>query len=109
MDALIRAAGLPDAPGIAEVHVRSWQAAYRGIVPDPILEGLDVEDRREMRKSALSEPRPRTRRWVAEVDGRVVGFAATGPAREEKGAGELYAIWPTTGDGGSGEPSWTRP
>jgi len=30
----IREATPDDAPAIAAVHVRSWQAAYRGIVPE---------------------------------------------------------------------------
>jgi hypothetical protein len=31
-----------DADAIAPVHVRSWQAAYRGFMPDEVLDGLDV-------------------------------------------------------------------
>jgi len=38
----IRTARFQDARQIAEVHVDSWRAAYRGIVPDSLLEGLSV-------------------------------------------------------------------
>ena len=41
----IRAAVAADARGIAEVHVRSWQAAYRGQIPDSVLAGLSVDAR----------------------------------------------------------------
>jgi hypothetical protein len=37
----IRPAVLADAPRIAEVHVRSWQAGYRGLLPQHLLDGLD--------------------------------------------------------------------
>jgi GNAT superfamily N-acetyltransferase len=30
---------------VACVHVRSWQAAYRGLLPDEYLDGLRAEDR----------------------------------------------------------------
>jgi ribosomal protein S18 acetylase RimI-like enzyme len=41
---------------------------------------------------------------VAESDGRVVGFVAFGPDRDEDGHGELYAIYvlPEHWGGGSG-------
>jgi ribosomal protein S18 acetylase RimI-like enzyme len=42
---LIRDATPDDAPAIAAVHVRSWQIAYRGIVPDDVLDGLSVARR----------------------------------------------------------------
>ena len=37
----IRTANTDDAAAIAEVHVRSWQAAYRGVFPDDVLDGPD--------------------------------------------------------------------
>ena len=43
----IREAELCDARGIAEVHVRSWQAVYAGIVPDEDLARLSVDQRHE--------------------------------------------------------------
>ena len=42
---IIRDAELRDARGIAEVHVRSWQTAYAGIVPDEDLAQLSVDER----------------------------------------------------------------
>ena len=41
----IRAARMQDAPEIAVVHVRSWQAAYRGLLPQAYLDGLDPAQR----------------------------------------------------------------
>ena len=44
---IIRDAELRDARGIAEAHVRSWQAAYATIVPDEDLAQLSVDQREQ--------------------------------------------------------------
>ena len=49
----IREAEPKDARAIAEIHVRSWQAAYRGQLADDYLDELKVEDRLEMHQRAL--------------------------------------------------------
>lgn len=38
----VRPAGPGDALGLALVHVRAWQAAYPGLMPQQYLDGLDV-------------------------------------------------------------------
>ena len=40
----LRSAAPPDAGGVARVHVRSWQAAYRGLLPADFLTGLQPAD-----------------------------------------------------------------
>ena len=52
---IIRDAELRDARGIAEVHVRSWQAAYAGIVPDEDLARLSVDQREQFWAQILSK------------------------------------------------------
>ena len=42
---LIRPAGPDDALAVARVHVRSWQVAYRTLLPDEYLDGLRPEER----------------------------------------------------------------
>ncbi|CEG28309.1 GNAT family N-acetyltransferase [Bacillus sp. B-jedd] len=93
---LIRKATIQDAEGIAYVHVKSWQAAYRGIVNQDVLDGLEVEQRVSLWKETLSNPHLNSPVYVAvKEDGRIIGFASFGPERQEKknGAGELYAIY----------------
>jgi len=41
----VRRAEPADARGIAEVHTRTWQAAYRHVFPADVLDSLDVEER----------------------------------------------------------------
>lgn len=93
---IIRRARLEDAREIAEVHVKSWQQAYKGIINEEYLSNLKVEDREKMWKSGLSSPREDAPVYVAVNDvGAIVGFASFGIEREHKQPmdGELYAIY----------------
>lgn len=92
----VRDATPDDARAVAEVHVRTWQAAYRGLVPDDYLDRLSVERRETGWRDTLSAELPEVFTLVAEADGRVVGFAGGGPSRDEDvddTTGELYAIY----------------
>ena len=91
---------MEDAAAIADLHVRSWRVAYRGIVPDPILDGMSVEARRDFWirtiGRASSDPSAEARIWVVEDAGPVVGFAATRPSRDDDakpGTGEVNSIY----------------
>jgi ribosomal protein S18 acetylase RimI-like enzyme len=53
----IRDAGVEDARALAELHVRSWRAAYRGFIADAVLRSLSVEDREAMWSELLSAER----------------------------------------------------
>jgi hypothetical protein len=79
----IREAELRDARGIAEVHVRSWQPAYAGIVPDEDLARLSVDQRDEFWRQILSKDERAT---FVLVNGHLVaGWSSFGP-RETKTA-----------------------
>jgi ribosomal protein S18 acetylase RimI-like enzyme len=93
MDVTIRPMAVADVARVGEVHVRAWQAAYRGAMPDAFLDGLRPEDRADMWRRGIEEGWP-GRRDVIEVDGDVAGFAAYGPERDgdDPTRGELYAI-----------------
>jgi ribosomal protein S18 acetylase RimI-like enzyme len=92
----IREATLGDARSIAEIHVRAWQAAYRGQMPDEYLDRLSVEDRLAQHEWSLRSQRETWRLWVADDGGSVVGFAVTGPSEDadaDERTGEVYAIY----------------
>jgi ribosomal protein S18 acetylase RimI-like enzyme len=92
----IREAVPADARAIAEIHVRSWQSAYRGQLADEYLDGLSVEDRLEQHRRSLEEPQSEWRTWVAQEGGDVAGFAVTGPSQDADATertGEVYAIY----------------
>ena len=93
---MIRPAVPADARAVAEVHVRTWQEAYRGIVPDAVLDALDVDERARSWDEWLVTPPPGVETFVAEDDddGTVIGFVNVGPDRDgEPGVGELNAIY----------------
>jgi ribosomal protein S18 acetylase RimI-like enzyme len=79
-----------DARTIAEVHVRSWQAAYRGVVTDEFLDSLDVDRRAEMIEGAIRDESKGL--LVAEQDGHVAGFSMLAASYDE-GWGEVLAIY----------------
>ena len=54
----VRDATPDDAHAIATVHVRSWRAAYRGLLPDDVLAGLSVPDLEQLWLDRLAA-RPR--------------------------------------------------
>jgi GNAT superfamily N-acetyltransferase len=85
-----------DEAGIAEVHVRTWQAAYRGQIADDFLDSLSIEERTGTWRRMLAESMPGRACLVAEEAGRIVGFAHVSPSRDEAaaaGTGELTAIY----------------
>ncbi|GIM89449.1 GNAT family N-acetyltransferase [Paractinoplanes toevensis] len=80
-----------DYGAVGEVHVRTWQVGYAGIIPADYLAALDPAVSAERRRT---EPRPPgAHTLVAEEDGRIVGFVSFGPDRTDPRIGELYAIY----------------
>jgi GNAT superfamily N-acetyltransferase len=88
----VRKAEAGDAMAIAVVHVRSWQAAYEGLVPQDYLDGLDPVRRRALWDRVLAEDAwPRAGVLVAGDGKRVAGFAHLRPARDEDAGPSLIA------------------
>ena len=76
---VIRDAVVSDADAMGRLHVRAWQHAYRGVMPDAYLDGLRAEERIEMWCAHLERP-DAPPILVAEVAGEIVGFAVVGAA-----------------------------
>lgn len=94
-DVTIRPATVEDAGQIAQVHLASWREAYAGAVSEDYLAGLDVESRAERWRRTLADD-PSTQVWVAQDEGRIIGFAALGPSRDEdadRTTMEIYSIY----------------
>lgn len=83
--------------GMARVHVDTWKATYRGIVPDRYLDELTYEsDLSRGFGKWLKEPTPYWTYLVAvDSAGNVIGFAVGGPNRDPdpEFKGELGAIY----------------
>jgi len=90
---LRRATGA-DAAAVAAMHVRAWQAAYRGIIPDPFLDGLDAGSRASRYSFDRSGPGdPAT--WITVDGDDVVGMVCVSPSRDEDlpELGEVRALY----------------
>ncbi|TXS16216.1 GNAT family N-acetyltransferase [Streptomyces sp. ms191] len=66
-----------DAAELAAVHVRSWRAAYRDLLPRPYLDGLDVGERTAVWRDRLAAPERPTVLVARDADGRMTGFCST--------------------------------
>jgi GNAT superfamily N-acetyltransferase len=74
---LIREATVDEAPTIAKLHASSWQATYRGIMPDHYLNNEALDERIDYWTTRMRTPGPFDRLVViAEYDGNAAGFAS---------------------------------
>lgn len=101
----IRPATGDDATAIAEVHVRSWQRAYRGIVIDAYLDSLSVEQRAAEWAQRIT--RGGAPLFVAFDRDLLIGWICIGPCRDDDlknrvpAVGEIWALYVAP-------PSWGR-
>jgi ribosomal protein S18 acetylase RimI-like enzyme len=91
----IRFGAPADATDLTGIHVRGWQRAYAGLMPDRFLAELRVDDpvRIERWRARLAEPGGGRTVVAVDPDSGAVGFASFGPDREDPDAGEVYAIY----------------
>ena len=88
---MIRRATVVDAPAIADLHVRAWQATYRHVFPAAALDAMSPGERIvRWEQNVLDAHVPV---FVADEGGRVVGFVAVGPSRDADCDGELWGIY----------------
>jgi GNAT superfamily N-acetyltransferase len=84
------------------VHVRGWRAAYAHVFGAERLAAIDLVERTSQWQARFTAPEPHWRMFVAEEDGRIVGFATAGASRDVAGEGELYGIYVDAASWGSG-------
>jgi ribosomal protein S18 acetylase RimI-like enzyme len=91
--AVIRTAAPEDADAIAEIEVETWQSAYAGMLPDPMLLGMDRQ--RRGRSWGRTVAHERGRCLVAAEDDRILGFGSFGPQRLAAfpHAGEVFTLY----------------
>lgn len=91
---LIRAAQDRDAEALAPLHVRVWDEAYAGLMPQQVIDERKAEPmtaKVERWRTRLARPEGTT--WVAEDAGALVGFVSAGPGRDGSGDLEVMALY----------------
>jgi ribosomal protein S18 acetylase RimI-like enzyme len=94
-DIAIREAGPDDVGRISEIHILSWRAAYKGIMPDHVLARLDVSQREEGWRRIFAQPGLPC--LIACSGFHAAGFihmsASRDPDRDPVKVGEITAIY----------------
>lgn len=91
----LRIAEMKDAEAIGRVHTASWRTTYPGILPQTLLDGIDLEKRIQGARSRITGTNVTCLVLVENASNQVVGFADYGANREKSVAadGELYGIY----------------
>jgi GNAT superfamily N-acetyltransferase len=106
----LREARRGDELAVADVHIRAWQEAYRGLMADEFLDALEVEDRAgRYTFESLDPDGPTTLLAVQEGEdcGEIIlGFATFSRSRDVDASdhGEIVALYvdPERYEGGVG-------
>jgi GNAT superfamily N-acetyltransferase len=89
----IRQARLDDAEGIARAHTASWRTSYRGILPDAVLDRIDIDQRASSWRRTLQDGRILTLVAYDVTHRDIVGLCDAGQSRRDPGAGEVYRMY----------------
>jgi len=91
----VRQASQSDARKIAEIHIASWQVAYRGMLPDGMLDSLSVDRIGSYWETTIENGTNLV--LLCEENSQIIGFASFGASRDDdvgKGkTGEIYSIY----------------
>jgi ribosomal protein S18 acetylase RimI-like enzyme len=83
----IRQATTADVRGIAAVQLAGWQTAYRNLIPEDFLAGLQQHHFEEGTIKSLPDI------FVTELAGEIVGMSAYGVGRDDTTLGEVRAFY----------------
>jgi len=102
-DVSIRQAVPADAEQLAHLHIDVWDDAYTGLMPQGILDDRreKVAERVERWQEILGRGNPI---WLAEDSEGLIGFASSGPARDNDmdDTLELYSLYVRAAHWGTG-------
>ena len=99
----VRPATARDAAAIAEIHVATWQAAYRDVMPEDYLNQMTLEKRQAYWREAIEYSEPQL--LVATDGDQLVGFVGYDRSRDAKTrstVGEIWAIYVAPAHWGKG-------
>jgi ribosomal protein S18 acetylase RimI-like enzyme len=83
-EVVIREAEPSDSQEVAGVHVRAWATAYRGLMPEEVLDAMTLERRAATWRERLAEPSVGPTSVAVDRGGAIVGFCALAtPTRDD--------------------------
>lgn len=99
--AQLRPATVADAAALAEVFVTTWRRNYRSVVPDDVIDALDVDEATHWLAGLVSTAEPATLLLEAP-DGKVLGFVRFGNEPTDPRNGHIHALYVHADHGGQG-------
>jgi ribosomal protein S18 acetylase RimI-like enzyme len=99
----VRHATPRDAKAIAEIHVATWQAAYKDFMPEEYLSKITVEKRQAYWREAIEFSEPQL--LVATDGDEIVGFVGFDRSRDagtKSTVGEIWALYVAPAHWGKG-------
>lgn len=87
----IRSADINDADIMGEIHSKSWKAAYKGIIPDKILDSITPEKEKKFFEKAISEKREED--YLIFRDDEAAGMITIGKCRDKDKDDTYGEIW----------------
>lgn len=92
----VRPAKLVDAPEIVRINIACWKTAYKDILPQNFLDGLDKGSAIERWENTIEKSNNQQAcLWVAEYKDSLEGFVHFGAGRDDEFSGmmEIYAVY----------------
>jgi ribosomal protein S18 acetylase RimI-like enzyme len=90
----VRRATERDIEPVARIHVEAWRSAYRGLMPDAVIEARSIEQRKQHWTQVISQPSHDL--LVAVRADTVLGFCSLIPSRDAgatQATGEIAALY----------------
>lgn len=89
----LRIANKNDAAGVAKVHIDTWRACYKDIVPDSYLDSLDYAERTIGWEKGLCDESQLN--FVAVKNQEIIGWVTFGVNRDKRAENilEIYGIY----------------
>ncbi|MDB5891662.1 MAG: family N-acetyltransferase [Polaromonas sp.] len=91
---VVRPATARDAKAVAEIHVATWHAAYKDLMPAEYLRSMTQEKRQAYWREAIEYSEPQL--LVATEGDKVIGFAGFDRSRDagtKSTVGEIWALY----------------
>ncbi|GHV12856.1 GNAT family N-acetyltransferase [Clostridia bacterium] len=89
MDINIRPAVPADAPDMAEIHMRSWEVAYKDIIPADYIHKKNATRQVLWQRIVTDE---NTSKYVIQVSGKTAGFMEIAPSRDDDADNDTYEL-----------------